>query len=76
MTETKKRSMAKSISWRTIAIVSTLVITYMILNSNIFPGALQNATMITVLGALSGLLLYYTHERIWVKYIKWGYIDE
>jgi len=61
----KRRSLAKSLTWRVIAIVSTLLIGYAMTGSWAF------ALSLTVVSNLINFVLYYVHERIWLG-IDWG----
>jgi uncharacterized membrane protein len=61
----KKRSLAKSLTWRVIAVVSTLLIGYAMTGSWAF------ALSLTVVSNLINFVLYYVHERVWLG-IKWG----
>ncbi len=65
MTVSKSRSFAKSITWRIIAIISTFVIGY------IMSGSLAFAASLSVVSNLINFVLYYVHERVWLK-IDWG----
>ncbi len=65
MRETRKRSVVKSISWRIICIVVS------ILTSFVLTGKWDLAVAIgTVYNAIT-MILYYFHERTWNR-IKWG----
>lgn len=61
----KKRSLAKSLTWRVIAIVSTFVVGY------ILSGSLSFAASLSVISNLINFVLYYVHERVWLR-VKWG----
>jgi uncharacterized membrane protein len=65
MTVSKSRSFAKSITWRVIAIISTFVIGY------IMSGSLAFAASLSVVSNLINFVLYYVHERVWLK-VDWG----
>ena len=65
MLETKKRSIVKSITFRTIATISTIIIIYLL------TGSLELAGIVGVLDVVSKLIIYYFHERAWGK-ISWG----
>jgi uncharacterized membrane protein len=62
---TKKRSLAKSLTWRVIAVVSTFIIGYAM------TGSLTFAASLTVVSNVINFVLYYLHERIWLK-VNWG----
>jgi uncharacterized membrane protein len=66
MRETRKRSVVKSISWRVICIVVS------ILTSFVLTGKWDIAVAIgTVYNAIT-MILYYFHERTWNR-VKWGH---
>jgi uncharacterized membrane protein len=65
MTVSKSRSFAKSITWRIIAIISTFVIGY------IMSGSLAFAASLSLVSNLINFVLYYVHERVWLK-VNWG----
>ena len=63
--ERLRRSLVKTLSWRVIATVTTIIISYFI------TGTLTLAFSIGIIELLTKLVLYFYHERIWNK-IKWG----
>lgn len=65
MASTKKRSLAKSITWRIIAVISTFLIGYFM------TGSLSFATSLAIISNLINFVLYYIHERVWLQ-VKWG----
>ena len=65
MKETRKRSLLKSISWRLICIVVS------ILTSFFLTGKWDIAVAIGTAYNLITMILYYFHERIWNR-VKWG----
>lgn len=69
MTETKKRTIARMVSYRLTAWLFTILWTYM------FTGNLGQATGFSTLLHLLLSVDYYIHERVWLK-IKWGKIPE
>jgi uncharacterized membrane protein len=64
-TENPKRSIAKSISWRIIGTLDTILISWIV------TGTLSVAFSIGVVELFTKMLLYFFHERIWNK-IGWG----
>jgi uncharacterized membrane protein len=64
-TVSKTRSLAKSLTWRVLAIVVTFASIY------VLTGELTTATAGTILTNSINFVLYYLHERFWLK-IKWG----
>lgn len=65
MNSTKQRSLAKSITWRLIAIISTFLIIYFMTKDTMF------ATSVTIVSNIINFILYYVHERVWLT-VKWG----
>ncbi len=68
MRETRKRSVAKSIVWRFICIVVSIVTSFLLTarwDVAVAIGSIYN--VITI-------ILYYFHERVWNR-IKWGIIN-
>ena len=68
--ETRTRSIVKTISWRTAATLTTLVISFLVMvvfrPDDPTTGA-KAAGVIAAIEVPSKLLLYYFHERIWVQ---------
>ena len=65
MEGTRKRSLIKSIVWRIICIVVSILITFLLTarwDLAVALGTLYNAIT---------MVLYYFHERLWNR-IKWG----
>ena len=62
--DTKKRTMAKTITWRITASLTTFLIAW-ILTGDILVGA-----SIGSIEAFAKIFLYYFHERIWIN-IGW-----
>ena len=60
-----KRTLVKTISWRVLGTIATIVISYLI------TGTLALAFSIGFIELITKLVLYYFHERTWNK-IKWG----
>lgn len=65
MTESNKRSLVKTISWRLTGSSATFIITYLI------AGDFTIAGTVAVIQVIANTLLYYVHERLWNK-INWG----
>ena len=63
--ETNMRSLVKSITFRILATVITMILVY------IFFGRLDIAVVIGGLEILIKLMLYFFHERMWDR-ISWG----
>lgn len=65
MNSTKQRSLAKSVTWRLVAVVSTFVIAYLMTQNINF------ATSLTIVSNIVNFILYYIHERLWLT-VRWG----
>ena len=63
--ESKFRSIVKSIAWRIIATLTTWAVAYY------FIGTISGSLEITLWAAGLSMVLYYIHERVWNK-INWG----
>ena len=66
MKETRKRSIAKAVSYRIICIIMLIFITYFITGNLI-----QMASIVVVFQSIQ-MVIYYFHERAWER-TKWGY---
>ena len=65
MIDTRKRSLVKSITWRIICIVVSIVTAYLLtgrFDLSVAIGTIYNAIT---------MILYYFHERIW-NILEWG----
>ena len=69
MQEKPIRSIAKTISWRTVGTIDTIVIAYFI------TGDLVMAASIGSIEVVTKMILYYFHERAWNK-INIGKVKE
>jgi uncharacterized membrane protein len=63
--ENVKRSLLKTLSWRFIGTLDTILISWAI------TGALSLAFSIGFIELVTKMILYFFHERIWNK-INWG----
>ncbi len=63
--ENIKRTLLKTISWRVVGTLATVVISYVI------TGTLALAFSIGAIELVSKMALYFFHERAW-NTIKWG----
>ena len=63
--EKTSRSLLKSVSWRILGTIDTIIISYLII------GTLEFALRIGFVELLTKMGLYFLHERLWNK-IKWG----
>lgn len=66
--ETKRRSFAKALSWRLLAVIITTTVVYFL------TGELEFAVEIGAIDTAAKLLIYFAHERIWQR-IPYGKID-
>ncbi|HXJ97235.1 MAG TPA: DUF2061 domain-containing protein [Gelidibacter sp.] len=63
--ENIKRTLLKTISWRVVGTLATVIISYVI------TGTLTLAFSIGAIELISKMALYFFHERAW-NTIKWG----
>ncbi|XOV66865.1 MAG: DUF2061 domain-containing protein [Fluviicola sp.] len=59
-----KVSLLKTLSWRIIGTLDTMLISYML------TGKLDVAVSIGGIEVVSKMVLYYLHERAWIKLLK------
>jgi uncharacterized membrane protein len=62
--ESHIRSIAKSISWRVLGTIDTIIISYLIIGEPI------KALSIGGIEVLTKITLFYFHERLWLKIPK------
>lgn len=65
MDSSKKRHIAKTITWRIIASLTTFVLAYLFFKED--KEAISKATGVAVAEAAIKMLLYYFHERAWYR---------
>jgi uncharacterized membrane protein len=65
MSVSKKRSFAKSLTWRVVALITTFVTLYALSKD------INMATLATVITNAVNFVAYYYHERIW-NAVGWG----
>lgn len=65
MSDTPRRSLVKTVSWRLTGSGATFLISYLI------AGDFAVAGTIAVVQLVSNTILYFVHERIWNR-ISWG----
>ena len=65
ITETHTRTLAKSVTWRVTATLTTILLVFLL------TGSLAIATSVGVAEAVLKLLFYYLHDRAWQK-VSWG----
>jgi uncharacterized membrane protein len=61
-----KRHIAKTISWRIIGTLDTMIL------SGIITGSWELGLTIGGVEVLTKMILYFFHERIWYKFSKYG----
>ena len=65
MEVTRKRSIVKTLTWRIIATVTTIIIVFLLtreISLSLLAGGFD---------VIAKLVLYYVHERAWLK-VRWG----
>ncbi len=62
---TQARSLAKTVTWRSVAAIDTFLIGWLITGSMMFAGSIASLEVLTKMG------LYYLHERAWGR-VLWG----
>ena len=67
--DTPKRSLVKSLVWRSIGIIILGLISWY------YTRDIQKATIVTILFHVIRFVLYYLHERVWER-IRWGQEEE
>lgn len=65
MSEHHKRSIAKTLSWRFFATLTTIGLVYL------FTGSWAASAGVGLLEVFAKLMLYYGHERVW-NTVTWG----
>jgi len=63
--ETNKRSLVKTISFRIVATIATMIIVLILTGNLVLMGIVAGIDL------LSKSIIYYIHERVWDK-ISWG----
>lgn len=61
-----KRHLLKTITWRIVGTIDTMILGWVV------TGDLKLGLTIGGFEVLTKMLLYFFHERIWYKYIKYG----
>jgi len=62
----RKRHILKTISWRIIGTLDTMILSWII------TGSLKIGVAIGGVEVITKMILYYFHERIWYKFSKFG----
>ena len=68
------RSLAKAVSWRIIASLTTFLITFVIFRQKIsgpYRQILEASALVLVFDVVIKIAIYYFHERLWTN-IRWG----
>lgn len=68
MRETRKRSIAKSVVWRLICVIVSIITSFLLI------AKWDVAVAIGSIYNIITMILYYFHERTWNR-IKWGISD-
>ena len=68
MVSTKKRSLAKTITWRVVATTDTFIIAWLFTSDEVIAASIAGLEVVTK------LVLYYIHERGRTS-VKWGQVD-
>jgi uncharacterized membrane protein len=63
---TKRRSVAKAVSWRILGSLDTFLLGYVITGEPRYGALIAGAEVLTKMA------LYYIHERAWA-HVKWGF---
>ena len=61
-----KRHLAKTITWRIVGTIDTILLSWLI------TGNLTVGLTIGGIEVMSKMILYFVHERVWYKWIKFG----
>ncbi len=72
--DTPGRSLAKAISWRIVASLTTFLITFVIFRQKIsgpYKQILEASTLVMIFDVVIKIVIYYFHERLWTN-ISWG----
>ena len=69
MHEKPYRSVVKTISWRTVGTLDTIIVSYFI------TGNLVMAASIGTIEVITKMILYYFHERAWNR-LKFGTVKQ
>jgi uncharacterized membrane protein len=65
MKTTRRRTLAKTLTWRTTATLDTFLISYLVTGSTVWAGSIAGVEVLTK------IVIYYAHERTWTR-VKWG----
>ena len=65
-----KRHIAKTITWRIVGTIDTILLSWLI------TGDLAVGLTIGGVEVMTKMILYFVHERMWYKWIKFGLTKE
>jgi uncharacterized membrane protein len=65
-----KRHIAKTITWRIVGTIDTILLSWLI------TGNLAVGLTIGGVEVMTKMILYFAHERVWYKWIKFGLKEE
>jgi len=66
---TRKRHLAKALSWRVVGTIDTFLLAWL------FTGSIEIGALVGGTEVLTKTFLYYMHERAWYNYVKFGVDD-
>ncbi len=66
MSPDKTRHILKSITWRLVGTIDTIILSWVI------TGNLEIGLKIGGVEVITKMILYYFHERLWFNYVKLG----
>jgi uncharacterized membrane protein len=66
MNSDKKRHLLKTITWRIVGTVDTMILGWIV------TGNLEIGMTIGGFEVITKMILYYFHERLWFNYVKLG----
>jgi len=72
--DTPSRSLAKALSWRLVASLTTFLITFVIFRQRLsatYRQVLEASTIVMIFDVVLKIVIYYFHERLWTN-IAWG----
>ncbi len=69
MSDTKLRSVTKTVSWRLTGTACTFIVSWLIL------GDISTSGTIAIIQLTFNTVIFYIHERLW-NFIKWGKLKE
>jgi uncharacterized membrane protein len=69
VSDTARRSLVKTVSWRLTGSGATFGISYLISGNFVVAGSIAGIQLI------SNTILYFIHERVWNR-IKWGRVNQ